>query len=298
LEVVAVAGHPLRQIDALTAADLGDEGGESLTALRTAHLIRTTGGRPGDAIETYHDRVREAVARHIPRESLLQHHRRLAHALEASDEPEPAIVAAHFAGAEDFQRAAGYYALAAAEAAEALAFDRAANLYASAIDFSPASGDQLRDLRGKLADALADAGRGPEAAREYLTAAEGADAAEALEMRRRAAMQFLISGQIDDGLAVMRTVLAAVGMRLPRSPRLALWSLTLRRLFIGVRGLRFHVRDSGQISARNWMFTRSSPTRNSSMQRPAITACHRTVPHATFGPTAGPSVPNHFGTDP
>ncbi len=105
-----------------------------------------------------------------------------------------------------------------------------------------------------LADALANAGRGPEAAREYLAAAAGATAAEALERRRRAAIQYLISGHIDEGLAELGTVLRAVGIAPPSTPRHAVLSLILRRLRIRLRGLHFRLRQPGEISA--WDLTR------------------------------------------
>ena len=244
-----MAGHPLRQMDAFRATDLSSQGRDALGVLRTAHMVRTTGGRPGDAIETYHDRIRETVVARIGRTRLTEYHHRLALVLETSGEADPAEVGAHFAAAEEPERAAEFYATAAAEAAEALAFDRAANLYGLAVKFWPTAGAEQRDLRSKLADTLANAGRGPEAAREYLAAAEGASAAEALEMRRRAAMQSLISGHIDDGLAALRTVLAAVGMKFPKTPRRALLSLLLRRLHVRLRGLRFRQRDPTQVSA-------------------------------------------------
>jgi hypothetical protein len=62
-------------------------------------------------------------------------------------------------------------------------------------------------------------------------------------------MQSLISGHIDEGLAALRTVLAAVGMRLAPTPRRALASLLARRLWLRLRGLRFRERDAGQVSA-------------------------------------------------
>ena len=59
--------------------------------------------------------------------------------------------------------------------------------------------------------------------------------AEAYEMQRRAAEQFLISGHIDEGLAVLREFLSLVGMRLPETPKRALLSLLLRRAHLRLR---------------------------------------------------------------
>jgi hypothetical protein len=99
-----------------------------------------------------------------------------------------------------------------------------------------------RRLRTKLADALANAGRGAESARAYLSATSGADAGESLELQRKAALQFLRSGHIDDGLTTLRTVLAAVGLKLLPTPRRAFWALVGQRLRLMLRGLRFRPR--------------------------------------------------------
>jgi hypothetical protein len=82
-----------------------------------------------------------------------------------------------------------------------------------------------------------------------LAAADGAPDADALEARRRAALQFLISGHIDEGLEVLRAVLDAIGMRWPATPRRALWSLLLRRAQLRLRGLGFQRRDPRHIAA-------------------------------------------------
>ena len=121
------------------------------------------------------------------------------------------------------------------------------------LDLRPASelaSDERRRLRTKLGDALAGAGRGAEAAREYLAARPGAAVAEALELDRRAAMQFLISGHVDEGIAVLRSVLHAVDMTLPSSPRSALRSLILSRLRLRFRpgGIGFRERDPGAVA--------------------------------------------------
>src|SRR5262249_2565397 len=152
------------------------------------------------------------------------YHRRLALALEAAGSADPEDLATHFAGAGETARAGTYFAQAAHRAAKALAFTRAADLYRLALESPSWDAAGASALRGSLGDALANAGRGAEAAREYLAACEGATVDEALEHRRRAAMQFLISGHIDEGLAAVGAVLASVGMDLPRTPGSALLS--------------------------------------------------------------------------
>jgi serine/threonine protein kinase len=249
LEVVAVSGRPLRQGDAGRAADLAGDGATAFAVLRGARLVRSSGPGEQDEVEAYHDRIRETMVAHLPPAALKAYHQRLAVILAASGRADPETLAVHFQGAEDPVQAGHYYAAAAAQAAEALAFDRAAKLYRLALELRPLEGAADRELQTRLADALANAGRGLEAARHYQAAAARANPVEALELQRRAAIQSLISGHIDEGLAALRTVLAAVGWRLARTSRGALLSLLARRLWLWCRGVRFRERDAGQVSA-------------------------------------------------
>jgi hypothetical protein len=251
LEVVAVSGRPLREADAYQAAGLSAENRAALAVLRTGHLVRGTGPGEQDELETYHDRIAETVIAHLPPGQLEGWHRQLAVTLEASGHGDAETLAVHFQAASEHSRAGHYYALAAGRAAAALAFDRAATLYRASLELRSLEGAEDRELRTRLGNALANAGRGLEAAREYQAAARGANAALALELHRRAAIQSLISGHIDEGLAALRTVLAAVGMKLAPTPRRALLSLLLRRAQLRLRGLGYQERDPSQLSAEH-----------------------------------------------
>ena len=247
LEVAAVAGRPLRQGDACRAAEAGLD---ALTLLRSARLLRGTGLQEADEVEPYHDRVREAVLASLSAGSLREHHRRLALVLEASGQAEPALLAVHFEGAGEPARAAPHAVRAAERAAAALAFDRAAQLYRLALRLLPElPAAEECELRRRLADALGGAGRGAEAAAEYLAAADRAGAEAALSLRRQAAEHYLRSGR-EEGLAVLRQVLTEVGLDLPATPRRALLGLIGRRLWLWLRGLRFRERPAEQVPAR------------------------------------------------
>ena len=249
LEVVAVSSRPLAQADALQAAELGADGRAAVALLRSGRVLRVTGLSRHDALEVYHDRIRETIVAHLAPEALKANHARLARTLEASGEADPEHLAVHFQAAGAPGRAGHYFARAAHRSEETLAFWHAARLYRLALDLlGPEAPDAAR-LLTKLGDALANAGHGGEAACAYLAATLRADAAEWPELNRRAAMQFLISGRVDEGLEVLRTVLSAMGMRVPRGPRRSLGALLTQRALLRLRGLKIHPRDPNRLAA-------------------------------------------------
>ncbi len=248
LELIAMAGHPLSQSAVARAAGLARED-QVLAVLRAGSLIRTSGALELGRIETYHDRIREAVVATLSQAQQREYHLALADALESSERPDPEVLAVHLLGGGAVERGIEYAIEAAGKAAGALAFERAAVFYRLAIDALPAEEVSRRRLRAALGDALANAGRGAAAAAEYLAAAEGTPAAEALELRRRAAEQLLRCGHVDDGLRALETVLHAVGMKLAPTTRRAMWSFLRQRLRARLRGLHFRERDPSQVSA-------------------------------------------------
>ncbi len=251
LEVLAVAAAPLPQRTAARVATLGASAfNRHVALLRVAQLVRTAGAGIDDAIETYHDRVRDAVLAHLSDTERTHWHARLAVALEASGDGDPETLAHHLLGAGDPIRAAGAFERAAAAAEAAWAFDRAARLYQRTLDLSGASGERRRALLARLGEALANAGRGRDAGDAFVAASAGASDADVLELRRRAAGQFLASGHVDRGLDALADVLASVDMSLPRGAAAALWPLVRGRIATRLRGLRFRERDATHVSAR------------------------------------------------
>jgi hypothetical protein len=249
LDLSALAGVPVAQDVLAQACDLSpNEFARTTALLRVSHLLRGSGVRGSHRYEPYHDRIRDAALEGLPLSARPASYRRLALALETAGGADAEALATSWHGAGEPGRASGYAAAAATEAAAALAFDRAARLYRLAIEWRP-DGPDVRAHAIELGAALANAGRGHEAARVFAEAAEGASAAEALELKRRAAEQLLFSGHLDEGLTAVRGVLGAMGMTLTATPRRALVSLLFRRAQLGLRGLAFQERDASQVSA-------------------------------------------------
>ena len=119
LEIVAVAGRPLRSNTAIRAAELRT-GAQGLIALQAARLLLLRGGSTEQPeVETYHDRIRETVVAHLTPDVLRERHRRLAVALVSSGRANPDVLAEHFHLSGDLERAGKYYVLAAEQAATA-----------------------------------------------------------------------------------------------------------------------------------------------------------------------------------
>ncbi len=250
LSLLAVAGHPVSR-DELERAAKVDEGTDverSLSALRAGRFVRasTAGGRKG--LEPFHDKIRAAVMAHVSSTDKRTSHGRLALALEASPHPDAEALAEHWRAAGEPDKGARYAEQAAEEALSAFAFDRAARLYRLVLVLKTPPELELRSLRRKLGDALANAGRGAEAAEMYLESALGATTGEALDLRRRAATHLLLSGHVEEGIATFRNVLNELGLSYPDTTAAAVRSRLVRRAWLKLRGLDFRARDPSVVS--------------------------------------------------
>jgi serine/threonine protein kinase/tetratricopeptide (TPR) repeat protein len=244
LDTLAVARRPVNQDVAVSAAGLNDDALKVLSALRTAQFVRS--GGTGYGVEIYHDRIGETLASLLADDERRQVHRRLAQALEARGLDDPEALYEDYLGAGEEDRAALYAEAAARKAASALAFDRAALYYRRTIELRPDAANVV-GLKISLGDALANAGRPAEAAKEFLDAAKASGSHRSLALQQQAGAQLLTGGHIEEGLEVFRVVLETAGFKLANGPKRALLSLILRRLWIRLRGLEFTERQATSI---------------------------------------------------
>jgi serine/threonine protein kinase len=246
LEVLAVAGRPLGLALALDAAGASHE---CVDVLHAERLLRSSTSGEGRSVECYHDKVREHVVQALAPERQRALHASLLAVLRERSDADPEHLALHALGAGDREAAASYAVQAADAASAALAFEQAALLYGRALELGEYDADARRDLGIKLGEALANAGRGADAGRAYLDAAQGASEQHTLDLKRRAAEQLLISGHVAAGKALLGEVLRGLGLRLPNGRASAVWALARERLQLRVRGLAFRARQDAPPAA-------------------------------------------------
>jgi eukaryotic-like serine/threonine-protein kinase len=218
LEALCVAGAPItHEVLARAAAVEPPALATGISRLAASNLAQTIGARSAQVFAPYHERVRIAVLASLDTHRRIEIHRRIAAALETSDRIDPGPLSTHWLGAGDLVQA-GYYAEAAGDAAvERLAFDCAARFYERALSTRIATGAARSALLVKIGKARANAGWGRHAADAFQQAAEGATPAQALQLHRQAAEELLMAGDIEGGTAVLRDVLARLGMWMPSS---------------------------------------------------------------------------------
>ncbi len=251
VELVAIAGKPVPQEVIAAAAHFEPaEFTRHAAILRVSNLVRTGGTRWADAIEPYHDRVREAVLAQLEPARRRALHEALAIAFEASSSRlDPETLATHWHEAGNDGRAAAHAIAAGEQVTRTFAFERAAQWFEWALEWLPSDAPNRRALQTKVGEALASAGRGALAAKYFGAAATGAPPMQALDLRRRAAEELLSAGRFDEGDEALRSVLNAVGIDLPRTPLAALFGLLLYRFLLLVRGLRFRERSEDDVPA-------------------------------------------------
>ncbi|MBI4509938.1 MAG: protein kinase [Deltaproteobacteria bacterium] len=251
LKVASLAGQPLAQdliaqVVGLAPLDMD----RALSTLRLANLVHVSDATGTTMVSASHDRIRSAVLACIPEEEQRECYQDLARVLEASGRADPEDLAIHYKAAGKTELAAEYAAKAAEQASRSLAFDRAVRLYRMALELQKEVGPAQRSIMTALAEALASAGNGVQAAEAFMQAAAGANSAESLDLRRRAAQQLLLTGNIDDGIARLREILASEGMSYPQTPARALALVLWRRARLALRGTGYRETNARRVSAK------------------------------------------------
>jgi hypothetical protein len=245
LTAIALSAQPVTLSVAAAARALEADPHDELRALRTARLVRIHESAATQELEPYHERIRETIAAGLEPSASIRWHARLAAAWQASGLARPETLVTHFRGAGDLARTTQYSVEAADAAAHALAFLRAAHYYRILIEVDDPS--RRSQWYRHLGDALANAGRGRDAATAYLDALHDAGPEVAIELERRAAEQLIRAGYLDQAAKVLDSLLPRIGVRPPRTEAGAFAGLVVRRLALGLRGTQFRERGEADI---------------------------------------------------
>ncbi len=254
LEVIAIAGQPLERNIAKSATFLDMDENKIVALLKASYMIKISNLGEKTMIETYHDRIRKGIVSYLSSEEIRTYHESLALALETFNITDLERLITHFQGAGNSEKAHKYIVLAADKAYQMLAFDRAAQLYKLALEINTLEAKYKQTLLVKLANSLANASYSKQAAEVYLSAARDVSDNEIIELQKRAAQQFLISGYIDEGLVVLNKILSKVGMKLPKSSFTALVLIFFLRIQLFLQGLNFNVREKSQIPEKELLY--------------------------------------------
>jgi hypothetical protein len=128
-----------------------------------------------------------------------------------------------------------------------VAFDQTAGFYRKATELLPPDAAEACPLRGKLAGALANAGRGAEAGPVHQALAEESTGVEELDLLRRAMRAFLVSGRTEEGMDHMTRLLGRFGVKLPTGRRWALVKMIGAVVRLRLRGTRVRERPAESI---------------------------------------------------
>jgi hypothetical protein len=229
MAMLTVAVQPMRRewihralgMSAAASSDVED-------LLRLRRMLRTVGR---DCLEPFHDRLRSAFHATLTEHEIAELHAALVAALETVGDPE--LLAYHCLKAGFKERALQCSWLAARKCAGAFAFDRAVAHYRQVLLLG--TSEEGRVL-AELAEVLVDAGKGLEAAQCYLRAAFLLPERR-LDLRMLAGQQLAQSGEVEAGRELLREILLASRVSVPRGRVTLTLALLAKRI-----GLRKRIR--------------------------------------------------------
>lgn len=112
LELIAVAGRPMPIAEVYQALDVVAQGPSLLAQLRTSNFIRSTeSAEAGTLVESYHDRIRESVFRHLDDRTAKGHNLSLALMTEQASGLKVEDIQAHIDLTSDYEEPGQPYSL-------------------------------------------------------------------------------------------------------------------------------------------------------------------------------------------
>jgi len=205
-------------------------------SLIAAHLLSR-----GATLAPSSPSVAAAVVVRIDERGLAQLHLRLAQALESRRRAHRFHIAAHYERGGRPDLALPFALSALADSERGLAFEQTAAVCALLARLEPPRAATHLERQGR---AYAWAGQVAEAAGAYLAASvAGCDAEHAQELRRLAAAQLIHGGYLERGQALLREVLGAVGVPMPKDAVRAIPRVLVRRAMLWLRGLKMSGRE-------------------------------------------------------
>ncbi len=250
LAYVAVAEKPISQqllSDAMGRPEGSAQWRRSMASLSALRLVRFQGFKGDDIVEAYHDRGRHAVLDMLEPAAVREIHADLARAMERAGALDPEALASHWFAAGQPGRAKDYLVRAARESVRKLAFGRASRLYETAVALED-DPEARHVLLMDLAESLVNEGRPAEAIELFDRVSDSANPNLRLDALHGAAANRLKAGYIESGLASLRPILEALGLKMPESGLGILFAMVRRRLTLKIRGVDFHLRDRTEVS--------------------------------------------------
>ena len=246
LEIIAISFRPitLRMATHCNVADAQN----ALRQLMTQRLVRGRSQAGRDlGFEPYTDQVRQVVQQAMGDDRAAKLHAQLVSALETLPGVEPQWLLSHYRAAGSHKLAKTYSIIMAERALAVLAFDHAASMYLSALELTNEGSPDWITLNLSCADALTKAGRGAEAARAYLRATRGATPQQAQHFSNLAVTQWIRSGHLEHGVALLKSCLEAVGISWPESSTSAILRLIYGRIWTRMSSLGCETRAEAEV---------------------------------------------------
>ncbi len=218
LELMSLSAEPLDCKLIRCVAGVTSEYRVMVSCMCKQALLKMVGVDGREGFLPYHDRIRESIQKHMASERQVECHQGLARALEHLDDDRWGMRAHHHHGAGNLSRAGECALTAGNQSFELLAFTQAAEFYEMSLKWAPGSREHQRNLLKKEASAWEYGGHLPTAAERYYRSADFAEGhTEKRVALLKASEQWMIGGDVDQGVGVIRPLLHYYGIHFPKS---------------------------------------------------------------------------------